>query len=63
MSEGFSLYEWFYDDEETLCVTLKSDSGKYITRTYEKKGWYSRFMRNHGLWNEETKEIARFLWG
>ena len=63
MNEGFWLYSWWYPYDVALSVTLKSDSGKYITKTFERKGCFYRFMEKHGLWNEDTKELARFIWG
>ena len=63
MNEGFCLYSWFYPYDVALYIVLKSDSGKYISKTFEKKGCFYNFMRKHGLWNDESKELARFIWG
>lgn len=63
MEEGFCFYSWFCPYDDALYVCIKSDSGKYISKTFEKKGCYYNFMNKHGLWNEDTKELARFIWG
>lgn len=53
---------WSYPYENAVHIIIKSNNGKSISRTYERKGCFYNFMSKHDLFSEAI-EIALKVWG
>ena len=62
MEKKFVIDGWSYPYKNAVHIILKSDDGKFISRTYERKGCFFNFMMKHGLLDSYF-EIARYIWG